>query len=219
MAHAEPEPPLEPPPWTLTGRGIVLLLRMPPAWVRRHAGLPERLQRHYNGGPGLAMLVAYDDSPVGPYRELLFSPGTCFRERRHVITRILVDSPASTRSGRANWGIPKETVPIAWSAADCRGVERVRVGDGLLEAALRVSERPALPVSTALWPLRLYHELEGRAYRVEAHARGRLRRAPVAIERLDPARFPDIRQAPRIAALAAAPFRLTFPAAAIEPLG
>ncbi len=218
MAPADPESPIQPAPWTLTGRGVVLLLRTPPAWVRRHAALPEHLRPHYNGGPALAMLVAYDDSPVGPYRELLFSPGTCFRDRRHVITRILVDSPASTRSGRANWGIPKETAPIAWSAADHRGFERVRIGDGLLEAAVRVSERPALPVSTALWPLRLYHELEGRAYRVEAHARGRLRRAQVAVEQLDPARFPDIRQAPRIATLAAAPFRLTFPAAAVRPL-
>ncbi len=206
----------QPPPWALAGRAVLLLLRMPVPWVRHQGGLPEHLQPHYNGGPGLAMLVAYDDSPVGPYRELLFSPGTCFRDRRYVITRILVDSPESTRGGRANWGIPKETVPIDWPAPSERGVEHVRVGDGLFEASLRVRPRPALPVSTRLWPLRLYHELAGQAFRAQAHGSGWIRHARVAIEHLDPDRFPDIRRVRQITALAAAPFRLYLPAAATE---
>lgn len=60
------------------------------------------------------MLVNYEKYPVWPYRELLIIPGKFRKSHKQAITKIYVDSEASTQNGRANWGVPKQTLSFVW---------------------------------------------------------------------------------------------------------
>lgn len=83
----------------------------PPAW----AGKPEwRLW----GGVGVIAALQYDDTPVGPYNELLYIVGPyksdCKAWAFSSILRIWVDLPATRHAGRSIWGIPKEMASFQW---------------------------------------------------------------------------------------------------------
>jgi hypothetical protein len=56
-------------------------------------------------------IVRYNNSPVGPYDELIYAPGAFHypggEKPRLQITRIYVSSEASAYNGRKNWNIPK----------------------------------------------------------------------------------------------------------------
>src|SRR5213596_1104261 len=96
-----------PPLWRLTGRGYILLYRwFPRDFVSDQGQVPQTLAGSFRGGASAVMVVNYENSGVGPYRDLLFIPGLF--ERGFSITRIYVSTPASVASGRANWGIPKQ---------------------------------------------------------------------------------------------------------------
>src|SRR5262245_61022490 len=96
-----------PPPWRLTGSGYILLYRwFPRDFVAVQGQVPPALAGSFKGGASAVMVVNYENSEVGPYRELLFIPGLF--ERGFSITRTYVSSQASVDSGRANWGIPKQ---------------------------------------------------------------------------------------------------------------
>lgn len=107
---------IAPPPWTLTGNGVILIAHFPEAFARTQGFLALYQQRAYRGWIGTIMLVNYQTSPVGPYQELLFIPGlfrfgneTCFS-----ISKIYVSSQASVWNGRHNWGIPKEQADFSF---------------------------------------------------------------------------------------------------------
>ncbi len=113
-----------PEPWDLSGRGAlsVWLLaadRLPP--------LPAGTRPLTLRGRALAatMFVAYDDTGLLAYRELL--AGVVVRHGRgpalrpaFTITDIWVDSEASRAGGRALWAIPKEMARFSGSASDGR---------------------------------------------------------------------------------------------------
>ena len=185
------------PPWHLQGSGSILLFRFEPGFLERELGL--------------VMLVDYEDSPVGPYWELLFLSG--FR----VITRIYVSTEASAVNGRENWGIPKE---IADFAVERRGrTEQVRVTlDGRTVADLTLGigrlPLPPLPITAALIPrsLRtLVQPWEGRTYLTTLEGRGIVRPARLLKARIDPELFPDLTRGRLLGAVQASRFRLVFP--------
>ncbi|MCB0596005.1 MAG: hypothetical protein H6557_24550 [Lewinellaceae bacterium] len=91
-----------PAPWALRGEGAMLFYRLPRAFAQEHGGIPERLAPSFQGFVACVMLADYRESPVGPYRELLFIPGLVGTERgrRFSITRIYVDSQESMEWGR-----------------------------------------------------------------------------------------------------------------------
>jgi hypothetical protein len=72
----------------------------------------------YKGGLGLIAAVQYDNSPAGPYSELLFMAGpwqsSCSGWTPSSIVRIWVDSSASCDAGRRIWGIPKQLATFEW---------------------------------------------------------------------------------------------------------
>jgi len=95
---------------------------------------------------GVGGMLRYRASPVGPYAEVWATPG--IRVGRHgpelTIPFMAVDSLASLRGGRANWGLPKtlatfNSAPLAARAcleAVTRGA-RLPLEEGLrLEAEL-----------------------------------------------------------------------------------
>ncbi len=94
-----------PPPWDFRMDGVLWIQR-----AVRDAGavLPSPLRRRRGFAPGFGGLVAYRESPVGPYREMLASP-TLIRGglwRSHV-PFIAVDDAAGLYAGRAHWAFPK----------------------------------------------------------------------------------------------------------------
>ena len=121
MAERDGSPvPRVAPPWHLEGSGSILLFRFESDFLERDAFLPEALRSELDGRLGLVMLVDYDESPVGPYWELLFLSGPFQWEGRRSfsISRIYVSTEASAVNGRENWGIPKE---VADFEVDRRG--------------------------------------------------------------------------------------------------
>lgn len=189
------------PPWHLQGSGSILLFRFEPGFLERELGL--------------VMLVDYDDSPIGPYRELLFLAG--FRISR--ITKIYVSTEESADNGRHNWGIPKE---VADFAVERRGrTERVHVTQaGRTVADLTVGiGRPPLPVTALLIPRSfrtLVQPWEGRTYVTTLAGRGIVRPARLLKARIDPELFPDLTRGKLLGAVQVSRFRLVFPPAQIS---
>ncbi len=200
-----------PAPWTLRGEGIILLFRFKKSWVDQAANLPEYLQQKFRGGFGYVMLVDYQESPVGPYKELLFIPGKFGEEKLQSITTIFVDSEASTLNGRANWAIPKQTADFHWQKE--KGLDRVDVtlnGKPVFQASIR-SGGISFPMSTGLLPIRLRQELEDQVLFTQPEGKGWGKLARIQDLEVNPQLFPDIRGIKPLLALKVSPFTLTFP--------
>lgn len=200
-----------PAPWILRGEGIILLFRFNKDWVTQAGNLPQYLQGKFKGGFGYVMLVDYQESPVGPYRELLFIPGKFGKEKLQTITTIFVDSEASTANGRANWAIPKQTADFHWQKE--KGLDRVEVslnGKPVFQASIR-SGGISFPMSTALLPIRLRQELEKQIFFTQPEGKGWGKLARIQELELDPQLFPDIRGIKPLLVLKVNPFTLTFP--------
>src|SRR5512144_2039994 len=101
-----PELPATPAPWSLRGHGWIVLLHLPAHDEARSAFVPPELCRSVRAPFSVLACVDYDEAPCGPYREVLFIPGSMrFADgRRHFsISRIVVSTWGSVVSGRTNW--------------------------------------------------------------------------------------------------------------------
>jgi hypothetical protein len=200
-----------PAPWTLKGEGIILIYRFKKSWVEENGHLPEPLKGKFHGGFGYVMLVNYKESPVGPYKELLFIPGKFQKNRLQSITRIYVDSESSTQNGRKNWGIPKETLPFTWESK--KGSDLIAIKSGTKEvfsAEISYSGFP-FPVSTALLPLRLGQTLDKMNFLTKPSGSGWGKLAKIKKLNLVPEFFPDIRLVKPLLAIKVNPFTIHFP--------
>ncbi len=90
---------------------------------------------------GLGGLVAYRDTPVGPYDEVFAALATLDRGRPvgHV-PFMAVDSPASVAGGRGNWALPKELARFERGAVH---------GDGWSAAITARTRRRSVPLAGA----------------------------------------------------------------------
>lgn len=211
-------PPITPAPWLLRGDGYLLFYKFSRQWVAQHGQVPPALAGSFDGFFGSVMLVNYHESPVGPYRELLFMPGK-FRTphgRRYSITNIAVDSEASTRSGQANWGIPKVTRQFR---AEREGdTERIQVLglDGLPYFEIRLrSGGLRFPITTALMPIRLYQIWEGKTFLTDPKGSGTGQLARVLDVQVNSELFPDICRTHPLLALRVTHFTMQFPASRV----
>lgn len=212
-----------PPPWHLHGRGYIVLMHFRQAFAARCAEKLPGLAGNACGGVGAVMVVDYDGSGVGPYRELLLVPGR-FRiggRKRYAVTDIVVSSRNSVVNGRANWGLPKELAQFRLRTVE-DGSEHVDVtGDrgSLAQLAFR-SRRLPFPATTA-FALPAWHSLvqpwRGRLYRTVVHASGWLRPARLEHAVVDDALFPDFTGQRQLLCLRVTRFRMTFPPAATVP--
>jgi len=136
--------------------------------------LPDGLRRL--PGPCSITAARYDDSPVGPYRELAVGqpahlgarPGLC-------ITTMAVTSVDSRLGGRVNWGFPKELGTLVWLDEGGDRVLRWKERDIVVRAT---PVGPPLPV---LLPLRALQRRADGPVSIRGHARGRGRLARVDI--------------------------------------
>jgi hypothetical protein len=112
--------PLSPPPWHLTGNGLVLLYRVPEKLNRERGFLFPYQVNGYKGWVGAVMMVDYKTSGVGPYRELLYIPGlfSLAGKLTFSISKIFVSTLESVRSGQENWGIPKDLADFSIISQD-----------------------------------------------------------------------------------------------------
>jgi hypothetical protein len=212
-------------PWHLRGDGYVLLFKFSRAFVEAQAFVPPPLAGKFHGGLGVVMLIDYQHSDVGPYRELLFIPGR-FRYRGKLyysVTKIYVSTRASLVNGRENWGIPKQLAEFEFEE-EKDGTQRVRVsqeGRVFAEFSLRASGW-GLPVTSAPVPRTWYTLLqfhEKRAFYTAPTLRARLKRARLLAADVEAAYFPDFTQGRSWGACQLVGFKTTFPPARVEAPG
>jgi acetoacetate decarboxylase len=137
--------------------------------------LPEGLRAM----PGPAMVVAarYQESPVGPYSEMMVAeparlglrPGMC-------VTTIVVDAPAARVGGRVNWGFPKELGTLVW---DNDGDEREL---RWVDRGMVVRGRKSGPVLPLFVPFRNLQRRGDGPVVVPATIRGRAHVAKIDVE-------------------------------------
>ncbi|KAG0585197.1 hypothetical protein M758_3G266600 [Ceratodon purpureus] len=153
------------PPWILHGRGYVFPFLLSKEITSSHSTYVEDPNElvEFVGGVGGFVLSDYWDSPVGPYKELVFIPGRYqyhdgALKKAHGISRIWVDNEKSVRDARANWGIPKEFGEFEWRESSSSQAGRVTVrhpskngrrGDVIFDAAINDSYSPvSVPIRT-----------------------------------------------------------------------
>ncbi|GMQ28195.1 acetoacetate decarboxylase family protein [Algoriphagus confluentis] len=200
-----------PAPWELMGEGIILIYKFSKDWVEEKSRLPAHLQGQFKGGLGFVMLVDYQKSPVGPYRELLIIPGKFGQPKKQAITHIYVDSEASTQNGRANWGIPKNTVPFSWEKS--KGSDQISIYSGKKKAFSATIDHGGIPfpVTTSLLPMDLRQLWEKHTFLTLPKGKGWGKLAKIKSLKLDPAFFPDIREIRPLLAVKVNPFHIHFP--------
>ena len=209
--------PVVPPPWQLRGSGVVALYRKDKALLQ--PWIPSSLADRFAGGPAAMMLVDYETSGVGPYRELLFVPGR-FRigSRKYpVITRIVVSSQESVDSGRANWAIPKEIAKFQVTDLEQGQRWQVRQGERLLCDASVRPRGPRLPITTRLLPKTWTTVAQPRDETfllTHLESRGRARFASLHVHSSGEG-FPDLSQCRRLLVTSISQFRMTFPQPAV----
>lgn len=203
-----------PAPWELHGEGIILVYKFSKEWVENHGHLPNYLKGKFRGGLGYVMLVNYEKSPVGPYHELLIIPGKFRKSRKQAITKIYVDSPASTQNGRANWGIPKQTLPFEWEKNGSKDLIRIKDGNKTVFSCDVKAWGIPIPISTSLFPIDLEQTWNKVHFLTKPSGSGRAKLAKIENMVVDPDYFPDISKLRPLLAVKINPFHITFP----EPL-
>lgn len=207
-----------PAPWRLQGSAYILALKMPAQMLAHCPFTPTSLRDSLHTPLSLAMLVDYHSTPAGPYRELLFIPGS-FRfqaGRLPSISRIFVSTQASVFNGRRNWGIPKDVADFDFQWSDAGPDTAVITqpnGDLIARFSLQASG-PELPAPAHLVPAAwrtLAQRWEGREYVLAPSSQGVFRWARVRDMAINPAHFPDLGQGRVIAALKVPHFDMTFP--------
>jgi hypothetical protein len=141
----------------------------------RGGALPDGLRPLF--GPAVVIAARYQESPVGPYSEMVVAeparlglrPGLC-------VTTIVVDSPAARVGGRLNWGFPKELGTLLW---DRDGDEREL---RWVERGMVVRGRSAGPVLPLFIPFRNLQRRSDGPVVVPASVRGRGHVARVEVE-------------------------------------
>ena len=224
MLHSNespPDVPRCPAPWSLRGHAWLVALRLPAGDPARTAFVPLDLRATVKAAFSVLMCVVYDEAPCGPYRELLFIPGTMnFGGVRHPsISRILVSTWDSVVNGRLNWGIPKDRADFDWVRN--AGGDHWRVtSDGRELCSLEFTEPTGvrLPLRSSWMPRQfgtLAQRLDGRTCFYRPEATGNLRLCRVRQWRFDPELFPDLGGATVLMALRIEGFKMVFPVARI----
>jgi hypothetical protein len=217
-----PSPVLAPAPWQLRGDAYAFFTKLPMPRGRAELFASSELAEARFGQLGLVMFVDYSASPVGPYRELLFIPGTFRFGKRRLpsITKIYVSTRASVDNGRRNWGIPKELADFDVETGR-DGVKRVTMrveGATAVELWLRHGLLP-LPFTSSLVPgsLRtLGHVLAGQTLEVTPGFRALVQRAEVLHAWSQPGMFCGLAAERVVGAVRLSKCELQFPPAHVR---
>jgi hypothetical protein len=206
-------------PWTLTGRGFILMYRFPEAFVRESCFVPEEWKILKWSGQAYVMLIDYLDSPVGPFHELLLMPGKADLggSSRRTMSKVYCDSVAAMMDGRNNWGFPKELTDFKWNTSGRR--QHIQVGSfsPWLDIRLETGSIP-FPVSTAMLSMNLYQELDHQVFKLSPGGKGTGRFCLVKEVKADPFFFPELNHYEPSVALYIDPFKITYPIADVRQI-
>ncbi len=207
-----------PAPWTLSGKGYIVLYKFSKTFVEEKTYLPKFLKGHFAGGIGALMLVDYNTSEAGPYGELLLIPGKFKHKgkRLNTISNIYVSTMASVENGKKNWGIPKELADFSFQRIDTH-TEKVSILSGensIAEFTLEAGNL-SFPVNTKLLPFPLVQNHEGNYYYTTFQGSGSGKFAKLKEVQINPKLFPDISGFKPLIAIKVDPFKITFPVATI----
>lgn len=210
-----------PAPWTLSGKGYILLYKFSRNFVEEKTNLPSFLKGQFVGGFGAVMLVDYITSNAGPYGELLLIPGKFNHEGKklNTITNIYVSTMTSVENGRRNWGIPKKLADFSFQSIDSQS-EKISIFSGettIAEFTLSAS-RLSFPVNTKLLPFPLVQYYEGKYYYTTFEGSGTGRLAKLKDIHINPQLFPDISKFKPIIVIKVEPFKIVFPIAEIKSI-
>lgn len=207
-----------PAPWTLEGKGYILLYRFSKEEISKNTFLSDKFKGHFAGGFGSVMLVDYESSDAGPYSELLFIPGRfkMGRWKKHNIPKIYVSSMESVVNGRENWAIPKEQADFQFSNIDkaCQDVNITKNNDCFFKAKIRAKGIP-FPVSTVFLPFPLMQEQDNKIYFTKFSGKGWGRLASIQSLEINADYFPDLSNKKPLLAIKVSPFKICFPKAEI----
>lgn len=206
---------IAPPPWKLTGEGIVLLYHFPEEFNQQYGFMESYQGEGFKAGIGAVMMVEYKSADVGPYFELLYIPGvfSIGGKLTFSISRIFVSTYDSVWNGRQNWGLPKEM-------ADFTSVKRpygervyeVEVNGQLVCEAHVKPWSPAIPFSNKLIPwTRIVQQQQDQLLLTRPIASGHMRLASLKHMVTDAALFPPVHQLKPLAVLSIPDFLMTFP--------
>lgn len=213
-----------PAPWAIRGRGYVSLMRGPAAVLDGDPFIAPALRgKRRPGRLAILMLVDYADTPAGPYRELLYIPGSYDFHGRQFwsISRIFVSTLDSVVNGRRNWGIPKDKAEFVFAPTP-RG-ERITVSVDGREIAGFDYDRAGitLPLTTAIIPgslRRLGQVMGDHLFTLAPGAGGRAGLSRLRDWHGDGKVMPDLSALKPILSVAIPRFHMSFPVASITPL-
>lgn len=113
-----------PAPWKLKGTSWIFVLpglskdaSFPAGFAAPHEAEALAEGGEFVGGFGSVQLVSYTESPVGPYDELVYTPGRwkyMNNDPALRVTRIYVSVKESTENGRRNWSLPKQVANFSY---------------------------------------------------------------------------------------------------------
>jgi hypothetical protein len=193
-----------PAPWQLKGEGYLMLYRFSEDFLMKEGFISEELKGAVWLNIGLVMLVNYQDSPVGPYGELLFIPGMFRYKGKYYwhISKIYVSS----------WGIPKELAEFEFKHLD-QATQSIKVmqKDQFIFSGVFKDKRWSMPLSTALFPFQFIQPLDNKQFLT--HPKGSGKAFFSKLQRLETGQdlFPSIGTQTRIFCMHIPDFKLAFP--------
>lgn len=206
-------------PWTLSGNGFMILFKFSKDWVEKNAQVPDFLKGHFSGHFASLMLVNYETSAVGPYKELLFIPGKFhFKgEKYQSISRIYVSSEASVEWGRRNWGIPKFYADFNIEKINDHQEKWTVSIDQKTFFEIEIAWQTwRFPITTALVPIKVIQEnfdKKNAFFLTAPHAKGKGSFAKILSLKIHEPFFPNVENCKPLATLRVSDFQMTFPVA------
>ncbi len=208
-------------PWRLGGDAYMVDLRMPEEVLDQECFLPDFLKGRRLGTTSRMIYVDYKDSPVGPYKELLFNPPKFRLDNRscRTISKIFVSTPESVVNGRDNWGIPKTLAEFKSRKLE-NGWEQITVSsEGVVFAELTFSSlRFGMPYSDRWFPEKfrtMAQPSQGRTYCYAPVTSTMMKMGRLRESKIDSKIFPDISKGKVTLCVRLQNFRMWIPAARI----
>jgi NADPH2:quinone reductase len=208
-------------PWRLGGDAYMVDLKMPKEVLDRECFVPEVLKDRRFGTTSRMIYVDYRDSPVGPYKELLFNPPKFRLDNRscRTISKIFVSTPESVVNGRDNWGIPKTLAEFESRTLE-NGWEQITVSsEGVVFAELTFSSvRFGMTYSDRMIPERfrtMAQPYEGRCYFYAPVTTTRMKMGRLRESKIDSKLFPDVSKGKVTLCVRLENFRMHIPAATV----
>lgn len=202
-----------PAPWDLKGYGYIIAFRFPKEFTQENSFIPTTLKERFSGGIGAVMFINYENSAVGPYKELMFIPGKFkfSKKNKYSITKIYVSTNDSVVNGKKNWGIPKELADFSFEKIDPKK-ERLIISKSnkpFMDITLQ-TRGPGIPVFTKLWPISLGQETKDKTFYTHFHGKGKEKLVKILDVSVNQKYFPDISEIKPLFAIKVENFELVF---------